>query len=157
MMSVSLMGKPRRGVGVAFTRVGWAPFVLALLGVWLAEALAAKPRGPNVHRPGADCLACHTADGATLEREPTAARALIAADLGERCLLCHGDQGPSHHTGIRPRKPVPAALPLSIEGLITCATCHFVHGEQAPFEDFVRIENSRGGLCLTCHDLSELE
>jgi len=52
---------------------------------------------------------------------------------------------------------VPDALPLSVEGLITCATCHFMHGEQAPFRDFVRIENSRGGLCLTCHDLSELE
>ena len=157
MMSASLMGKPRRGAGVASRRVGWALVVLALLVVWLAEARAGKPRGQNVHRPGGDCLACHTTEGATLEREPVAARTLVAADLEERCLLCHGDQGPSHHTGIRPRKPVPDALPLSVEGLITCATCHFVHGEQAPFEDFVRIENSRGGLCLTCHDLSELE
>ena len=128
-----------------------------LLVPLVAVVLAKKPQGENVHRPGADCTACHTAERAALERDPLAARALLAPDLEERCLLCHGDQGPSHHTGIRPRKPVPDTLPLSVEGLITCATCHFMHGEPNSSDDFLRIDNSRGGLCLTCHELSELE
>jgi hypothetical protein len=119
--------------------------------------VAARPLGPNVHRPDGDCRACHTADRDTLDGDRAAARTFLAADLEPRCLLCHGDQGPSHHTGILPRKPVPDILPLSPEGLITCATCHFMHGEPAPFVDFVRIDNTRGGLCLACHALSELE
>ena len=127
-----------------------------LLGPLLA-IVHAKPKGENVHRPDGDCTACHTNERAVLERDPGAARTLLAADLESRCLVCHGDQGPSHHTGIRPRKPVPEKLPLSAEGLITCATCHFMHGEPAASTDFVRVDNSRGGLCLTCHELSELQ
>ena len=135
--------------------VGWAAF--SLLTVSFAVLLAKGPRGENVHRPDAECTGCHTADRARLEQDHGAARGLLAADLEERCTLCHGDQGPSHRTGIRPRKPVPDTLPLSAEGLITCATCHFMHGEPSALRDFVRIDNSRGGLCLTCHELSELE
>jgi len=141
-------GRPlARGSGAAFL----------LLTASLALVSAKGPRGENVHRPDAACPACHTADRTVLERDRAAAADLLAADLEERCILCHGDQGPSHHTGIRPVKPVPATLPLSVEGLITCATCHFVHGEPTAAPDFVRIENSRGGLCLTCHELAELQ
>jgi hypothetical protein len=132
--------------------------VLVLIGVAvpLGVALGKKPQGENVHRSDAECTACHTADRATLERDRVQARGLLAPDLEERCVLCH-DEGPSHHTGIRPKKPVPDILPLSGEGLITCATCHFVHGEPQAVGDALRIENSRGGLCLTCHELSELQ
>jgi predicted CXXCH cytochrome family protein len=131
-------------------------FILLLvpLATWV---LAKRPEGENVHRPDGDCTACHTAERAVLERDPAAARALLAADLEQRCLRCHGDQGPSHRTGIRPRKPVPDTLPLSAADLITCATCHFMHGESNSWGAFVRIDNSRGGLCLTCHELAELE
>jgi predicted CXXCH cytochrome family protein len=52
---------------------------------------------------------------------------------------------------------VPDTLPLSRDGLITCATCHFIHGEKNPYGDFVRMDNTRGGLCLTCHELKELQ
>ena len=135
--------------------VGWVAFLL--LTISLAVVLAKGPRGENVHQPDAECTRCHTVDRAMLEQDRAAARALLAADLEERCILCHSDQGPSHHTGIRPTKPVPETLPLSAEGLITCATCHFVHGEQPTSRDFVRIENSRGGLCLSCHTLAELQ
>jgi len=131
--------------------------VPVLLAALLAVGAAKKTPGENVHRPDAECRGCHTAEQATLERDRTAARALLAADLEERCVLCHNDEGPSHHTGIRPRKPVPDTLPLSAEGLITCATCHFVHGEPDAIDDFLRIDNRRGGLCLTCHELSELQ
>ena len=138
-------------------RVGRFVAALVLLTV-LHAVVQAKPKGDNVHRPNADCAACHTAERAALEADPEAARTtLLAPDIEARCYACHSDEGPSHHTGIRPHKPVPDILPLSSSGLITCSTCHFVHGERNPFGDFVRVDNARGGLCLTCHELAELQ
>jgi hypothetical protein len=151
MMRASFMEE--RGQG-SWRVAGPAVLLLVPLAV---SVLAGRPQGENVHRPDGDCRACHTVGEAPLRQDPSTARARLAADLEERCLLCHGDQGPSHHTGIKPRKPVPDTLPLSVEGLITCATCHFMHGEPNSWEAFVRIDNSRGGLCLTCHELAELE
>jgi hypothetical protein len=154
MMPTSFMEERRR------ESRSWSWSVVSALAVVvssLAVVVARKPERENVHRSDAECTACHTRERAVLEGDRAAARALLAADLEERCLLCHGDEGPSHHTGIRPRRPIPDALPLSVEGLITCATCHFVHGEQNAPTSFVRIDNSRGGLCLTCHTLAELE
>jgi len=145
-----------RGPRIGSRRVGWALLALGLLVALLAGRVAGKPKGENLHRPDGDCLACHSTERETLDRDRVAARTLLAADLEERCFVCHDDEGPSHHTGIRPRKPVPDMLPLSGEGLITCATCHFMHGEKS-WKDFVRVDNSRGGLCLTCHELAELE
>jgi hypothetical protein len=144
----------RRRVG--FRRRGWLAAAFALLAMALA-VVQAKPKGANVHQPNAACGDCHTADRATLEADPVAARTLLVPDLDARCTACHDDEGPSHRTGIPPRQPVPDTLPLSGGGLITCATCHFVHGDHHPFADFVRLDNSRGGLCLTCHALAELQ
>ncbi len=135
--------------------VTWFPVALTLIPL-VAVVVVAKSGQDNVHRPNVECGGCHTADRDALERDHAAARALLADDLEQRCSVCH-DEGPSHHTGIAPKGPVPDALPLSSQGLITCSTCHFVHGEPDPFEDFVRIDNRRGGLCLTCHQLSELQ
>jgi Cytochrome c3 len=143
----------RRGGGAGW---GWNALV-PLLVVCLAGVAAGVRKGvDNVHRPDADCLECHTVDRATLESDHAAARAQLAPDLESRCSICH-DEGPSHHTGIKPVKPVPAILPLSAEGLITCATCHFMHGEPNAVGDALRIDNDRGALCLTCHTLSELQ
>jgi hypothetical protein len=145
-----------RGLGLA-SGDAWRVLVPVILVSLVGVVVAKKPAGENVHRPGSDCMSCHTADQTTLGRDRAAARALLAPDLEERCILCHNDEGPSHHTGIRPRKAVPDTLPLSSEGLITCATCHFVHGEPNAADGFLRIDNARGGLCLTCHELSELQ
>jgi doubled CXXCH motif protein len=152
MMRASIMEKCCGGPGITRRRVWLALVPLVLMAPLVA--LAKGPHGENVHRPDADCNTCHSVGRDRLEGNPEA-RTLLAADLEERCILCH-DEGPSHHTGILPRKPVPATLPLSEEGLITCATCHFVHGQPNPYGAFLRIDNSRGGLCLTCHELSEL-
>ena len=140
------LGRRRRG----------AAALVLVLPILLGVAWAAKPQRDDVHRPDAECGRCHTADRDSLERDRLAARALLASDLEARCTVCH-DEGPSHHTGIPPKGPVPDTLPLSIDGRITCATCHFIHGEADPFGSFVRIDNARGGLCLTCHQLSDLE
>lgn len=132
------------------------PLALVLLLALLAGA-AAKPHGENVHRPDGDCHACHTADAATLNADKTAARTALAPDLEARCARCHGDEGPSHRTGMRPVKAEPDGLPLAADGTIGCATCHFMHGENNGFGDFLRLDNRRGGLCLSCHQLSELQ
>jgi len=121
----------------------------------LAVALAKNER-ENVHKPEVDCARCHTVGRPVLEENPAAAVHQVAPDIEQRCTVCH-DEGPSHRTGLPPVKPVPDALPLSDTGLITCSTCHFMHGERDPYGDFVRIDNSRGALCLTCHKLEELQ
>jgi hypothetical protein len=136
--------------------MAWSPAAALVLAASLSIVLA-KPHGEDVHRPDADCGQCHTGERNALGEDAAGARALVVPDLEQRCLVCHGDEGPSHRTGMPPNKPVPDTLPLSSTGLITCATCHFMHGEKNPFGDFVRLDNSHGGLCLTCHQLSELE
>ncbi len=155
-MAPGSMDEPRWGR--RGSRWVWRALVTPLVvGALLTLARGTRPKGPDVHRADADCRTCHTADAATLDRDRPAARALVAPDVDSRCNTCHGDEGPSHKIGIRPTRPVPETLPLSGDGLITCATCHFMHGESDRFGDFVRIDNRRGGLCLTCHELSELE
>jgi hypothetical protein len=134
--------------------------LLALLAWALCAALvlaARKAHGENVHRPGADCRTCHTLDPAGLSHDPARARTSLRADLEATCNGCHGSQGASHRTGMHPKSGVPDTLPLSADGKITCFTCHFMHGENNQFGDFVRIDNRRGKLCLTCHRLSELQ
>lgn len=134
---------------------------IAFATLWLALGAVAAPggksQGDDVHRQDADCSTCHTADAATLARDPGAARQLLATDLERRCNVCHGDEGPSHPTSVRAGKGVPDILPLAGDGTIGCATCHFMHGENNRFGDFLRIDNREGALCLTCHRLSELE
>jgi len=119
------------------------------------SSVQAKPTGENLHVPNANCAHCHTADRPVLEQDPVAAPHQLVPDVEQRCNACH-DEGPSHRTGMPPHSTVPE-LPLSDSGLITCATCHFIHGEKNPYGDFVRIDNARGGLCLTCHKLEELQ
>jgi len=127
------------------------------LALWAVAAPGGKSHGDNAHRKDADCSTCHTADAATLASDSGAARQLLAPDLEQRCNVCHGDQGPSHPTSVRPVKTVPEILPLAGDGTIGCVTCHFMHGENNRFGDFLRIDNREGALCLTCHRLSELE
>jgi len=124
--------------------------------VLVATTLAAKPKGDDVHRSDAECATCHTADAAALRQNTKAAAADLVPDLEARCAKCH-DEGPSHRTGIKPVRAVPAQLPLAADGTIGCGTCHFMHGEKNDFGDFLRLDNRQGGLCLSCHQLSELQ
>ena len=129
---------------------------IAIVVSVLAAVVLAKPHGDDVHRADADCRVCHTADAPALKQDPAAAKAALVADLEHRCAGCH-DEGPSHRTGIRPARAVPPALPLAADGTIGCATCHFIHGENDAFGDFLRLDNRQGALCLSCHQLSELQ
>jgi len=138
----------------------WGRFVAAgtaaacfLIGL----SLAAAPRGEDVHRADANCRVCHTADRATLNSNPARASTLLISNLEATCNRCHGSEGPSHKTGMKAAMRVPSDLPLDSHGIVTCATCHFMHGESNRFGDFLRIDNRRGKLCLSCHKISELK
>src|SRR5437870_12693464 len=100
----------------------WWPVCLAIV-VACGVAAAPRAKGPNVPQPTADCRTCHTADRATLNNDPARARTLLIGNLEATCNRCHGDQGPSHKTGMPPKTNVPGTLPLSSAGQITCATC----------------------------------
>jgi predicted CXXCH cytochrome family protein len=130
-----------------------APLLVIAL---VTAVLAKKPHGDDVHRTDADCRTCHTADSAALNQNRDAAEAALVSNLETRCAACHGDEGPSHRTGIPAVRSVPATLPLATNGTIGCATCHFMHGESNTFGDFLRVDNRHGALCLSCHELSEL-
>lgn len=148
--SLSLIRNPKS----AIRNLGCGCLVLLIS---LAVAAAPRARGENVHRPDANCGICHTADRATLAANPARARLGLKENLEATCNNCHGSQGPSHKTGIRAAMRVPPELPLSGTGTIACATCHFMHGENNSFGDFLRIDNRRGKLCLSCHKLSDLK
>jgi hypothetical protein len=139
-----------------------AVLVLALwsLGTsfFLSQVLArSKARGEDAHRRDANCRTCHTADRDALGVDPSQAKLWLRTDLEATCNRCHGTQGPSHRTGGKATMSVPSTLPLSSDGRLTCATCHFMHGERNSFGDFLRIDNRRGQLCLSCHKLSDLK
>lgn len=120
---------------------------------------SARSGSANVHREkgGPACLSCHSTDEPTLRARASAQDPMLAPDVDARCASCHDPLDASHRVGVTPKKSVPAALPLSPEGKVICATCHFMHAENDAFGDFVRIDNRKGALCLTCHDLADLQ
>jgi hypothetical protein len=136
---------------------GVAALSTAVLVLALAATLAAKATGENPHRrDGGACRSCHTLDAGALNADPAAAKTAVIPDLEGACDRCH-DEGPSHKTGILPKKPEPAGLPLDPDGTIGCPTCHWMHGDHDDFGAFLRVDNRKGGLCLSCHQLSELQ
>lgn len=137
--------------------------ILLISGVCLALLVASalargKAHGDDVHRPGAPCATCHTtANAAELNQDKSRARTMLRPDLEAVCAKCHGNEGPSHKTNIPSKPKSPAELPLGPGRRITCTTCHWIHGEDNHFGAFLRIDNRRGKLCLSCHTMSELE
>ena len=85
----------------------------------------------------------------------------------------------SHPVDIRPQEGVHPELPLDHEGTITCSTCHDPHSEPSsatPYAKrgvverlkgmfssagyptyFLRISNTEGQLCLSCHKSEEVD
>lgn len=100
-------------------------------------------------------------------------------DIVTICSDCHFDNHRmSHPVDIRPRRPENLSLPLDSDGSMTCATCHDPHGEPSgtvPYVRrgllqqlrgtlssqgyptyFLRMPNTEGQLCRTCHTEHEL-
>ncbi len=124
-----------------------------LFGDALREALAVRGDGDEV--PRSDCLGCHATHGAG--SEPL----LRAADLGATCLGCHAGYGraSTNHPGGKafgadtPKPGASARLVLVGDDAIGCGTCHDVSEGQTPA--LLRSVESRGPLCLACHEKRE--
>ena len=102
------------------------------------------------------CVLCHQGDPSS----PVS----LAGRESRTCITCHADvyeSGYMHPVNVVPeRVGIPADMPLSRSGLITCNTCHNVHsdhetgfGEKTYF--LRRLERGRA-FCVACHTESDL-
>jgi len=70
------------------------------------------------------------------------------------CLECHADEAiASHPVGMVPSMAVPADLPLTAAGQVTCFTCHRDHGDIQPTGDGLQSlrRSTVWQLCQSCH------
>lgn len=75
-------------------------------------------------------------------------------DLPTDCDGCHKAAYNPHPVNMKPTMAVPPELPLSPVGLVTCATCHAVHGgksEDSYVRNGVGHFASRRTFCYKCH------
>jgi len=119
------------------------------------------------------CLHCH-------DSKPVQPGGLFIKDIVSLCKDCHlMAHRMSHPVDIRPQEGVHPELPLDHEGTITCSTCHDPHSEPSsatPYAKrgvverlkgmfssagyptyFLRISNTEGQLCLSCHKSEEVD
>lgn len=106
-----------------------------------AEGKKAEP--PPVSKPHEKlpCEDCHKSHG-VIPPEKT----------GRPCLKCHEDQAGdnSHPVDIPYKGEVPPEkLPLSVDGKITCNTCHILHEPESSVPALLR--KKFNDLCMTCH------
>ncbi len=100
-----------------------------------------------------ECVDCHKKDPAgNITKQMTAPVIIL-------CKNCHNDilsKGYMHPVNIRPRYAVvPADLPLSPSGEITCATCHDIHSSRMTPDGtksyFLRRPGPLKKFCESCH------
>ncbi len=109
------------------------------------------------------CSSCH------IQADPSRSSVEMARKMTEPisriCGTCHEkalSEGYSHPVDVRPQRViVPADMPLSDSGEITCSTCHDVHSEYTtPYgttTNFLRRGESGRAFCKICHgDLGAL-
>jgi predicted CXXCH cytochrome family protein len=117
-----------------------------------------------------ECIECHgvhTAEGAALigvqpfePENPSTGTPVI--DVSSLCLGCHSDQGgvlevdlmKTHPIGIIPKRASVPAENLSLEGTLTCTSCHDPHPSN-PNHMYLRADVSGSGemgtFCAICH------
>ena len=126
---------------------GCSVWLLALFVVAAGAALERSrvvARDVTLHPVDVACEQCHLS--ATFEDGE--ARKLVASE--ERlCGACHqAALEVSHPSGFRPRRELPAELPVDWKGDLTCSTCHAVHSER---EGRRRVAENGKSFCLKCH------
>jgi predicted CXXCH cytochrome family protein len=101
-----------------------------------------------------ECLSCHLTDaaGKILEHEMTAPITTLCARCHEKILT----EGYQHPVDTRPQSiRVPADMPLSPHGEITCSTCHDIHASYfTPYDTpshYLRRYETGKDFCRTCH------
>jgi predicted CXXCH cytochrome family protein len=109
------------------------------MGLAVPFAVAQSPH------EGFPCDECHQAGEAVT---PEKAGRLIDRQK-QLCGECHDESVmATHSVEFRPSRPLPASLPLDVNGELTCSTCHNFHGS-APL--LLRITNEGSALCAACH------
>jgi len=129
--------------------------LLPLAAVCHAGDPAARAKyGNSPHSDSGDCTLCHVARLEKLRSWFAFASTKREMRDGpvEVCQKCHGS-GFGHATGSATAVNN-AALPLAVDGTITCATtCHQMHiHTDDPQQTFYRLRLPADSLCLSCHD-----
>lgn len=107
---------------------------------------------PNAHAPAARCQDCHVIGAIALAHAAPAEAAAMRSDIDTQCIRCHYDGPITHPVGVPNTKKKAPDLPLAPDGSINCITCHYGHSSETRLSSLLRKDNSRGGLCLGCHD-----
>jgi predicted CXXCH cytochrome family protein len=101
-----------------------------------------------------ECLSCHLTDsaGKIIERQMTAPITTLCAHCHEKIL----SEGYQHPVDMRPRDiRVPADMPLSPRGELTCSTCHDIHASYfTPYDTpshYLRRYEAGKDFCRACH------
>jgi predicted CXXCH cytochrome family protein len=133
---------------------------IALPGFFVFVVLLAVVVFSVEYRPHAftQCSSCHVSENPS----GTAAREMIEP-VTVLCRQCHEktlSEGYMHPVDVRPgRVRVPADMPLSPSGELTCSTCHDVHSDYfTPYgapSHFLRREESGRDFCTICHGTLE--
>lgn len=126
------------------------PLLLALLA-----GLAYTVLRNTAHDFTADqCSECHAVTPVAGDRDTL----MMTAPVPELCARCHSDMSDSltHPVEVVPvEAAMPADLPLSWEGKLTCSTCHDIHAEpQTVFSvtlPFLRRPVTGPAFCSACH------
>ena len=138
---------------------------LALI-LFLLLPAASQAYGPHDN----ECVECHgihTAEGASLiavepfeAENPTTGTPL--KDVSALCLGCHSEQGgileinlmKTHPIGIIPKRAKVPAGNLSIDGTLTCTSCHDPHPSNPNYMYLAADVSGSGDLgvfCQICH------
>src|ERR1700690_3887471 len=137
--------------------------VLAVMSLFIITAFVVLIVLSVENRPHAfkQCTSCHTSDnpsGASARR--------MTAPITFLCTTsCHQtifDEGYMHPVDVRPKYvAVPADMPVSLSGELSCGTCHNVHAEYyTPYgsvSHFLRRQEVGKDFCKICHkDLTSI-
>ena len=128
------------------SRVLWTlAFIVCAYAAW--SALRA-----GVHDFSEDrCDDCHVS--APVKGDPLSR--VMKAPVSELCGGCHKENALSHPIELVPAGiALPADLPLSWDGKLTCSTCHDIHASSSPAGESPRRSLGRAGgraFCEACH------
>ena len=153
--------------------LGALPTAVLIIGSGLVYSIPTNPH--SVLEDGEKCTQCHP-EKPSSQPGPvyTFQKIRMRDNFTEVCTACHEYGERSHPTDIEIDFDVPADLPV-FYGKVTCATCHYPHGEsksetryvsasalnklgsifsrKKSFKTyFLRRENTDGELCLACHN-----
>ncbi len=153
-------------------------FMVSTIGY---RVLAEKNSGNNPHElknlaGKSACTSCHSQTPETAPVSHT--RACLpspdrfSAGPTSMCMPCHEGSMDSHPLDVFPKYAVPADLPLTRAGGISCCTCHYTHGslktdnptcsvsflermfgsDRLKKSFLLRRNNCNGELCKACHE-----